>query len=555
MSTQDIAVCSMCQVTFPSHEEILVHTCLQVKEEPNEIDTNKQLDICDQEDFQNKNCFSCLDLSQEFLIFILKQVDDLCENIKNGDLDIERTTEVNQNLINAVTFYKCKLNLKKDILIDTDKNSEFKLEIDDGNEKANTFNDLKALGENKKKLIAPSKKIYDENFELVKNQCGRHTTQSMSLMLNMPKVTLHSRIKKAGITFTEKQEKCHFCKLEKHNVKDYSISKEVPKENPKMLTPTKFTLKIEKQTKKYNEEKFEIVKKQCGRHKLSSMAMLLNIPKSTLHGRIKKEGIIFEKKLIGYSWDCQLCEMEKNNAVAKKDDLLHLLRFNQDEEMFQCSICNFLFAKKEYLVKHLRSIHKNEINAKAIMNNKSERNQCDGSVCKKVYGKGKGKEFWCTKCSKKLQLAKELKKESRAGVCPECGLFVNNLNIHCTHVHYGEKQVCSLCSHEFGSLKLLKNHNRAVHEKVPCTLCGKLIGIQVMNRHIKSAHTSDEQKKYKCDACGKGFVDNHSLSDHINVHTGEKPYKCKFCSSCFASRGTYAMHERSHLGRGRKIKK
>ena len=45
MSTQDIAVCSDIAVTFPSHEKILVHTCVQVKEEPNEIDTNKQLGV------------------------------------------------------------------------------------------------------------------------------------------------------------------------------------------------------------------------------------------------------------------------------------------------------------------------------------------------------------------------------------------------------------------------------------------------------------------------------------------------------------------------------
>ena len=31
-----------------------------------------------------------LELSDEFLTAILKQVDDLCDNIKNGDPDIER---------------------------------------------------------------------------------------------------------------------------------------------------------------------------------------------------------------------------------------------------------------------------------------------------------------------------------------------------------------------------------------------------------------------------------------------------------------------------------
>jgi hypothetical protein len=124
MSTEDIAICSLCQTTFPSHEEILVHTCEEQKEEKieetfehSEIIANEQ--FFDQEDFKNKNCFSCPDLSEEFLIFILKQVDDLCKNIKTGDPDIKRRLEVNQNLNNAVALYRSKLDLKKHILIDT----------------------------------------------------------------------------------------------------------------------------------------------------------------------------------------------------------------------------------------------------------------------------------------------------------------------------------------------------------------------------------------------------------------------------------------------------
>jgi hypothetical protein len=33
MSAEDIAICSICQMTFGSHEEVLVHTCVQMKEE------------------------------------------------------------------------------------------------------------------------------------------------------------------------------------------------------------------------------------------------------------------------------------------------------------------------------------------------------------------------------------------------------------------------------------------------------------------------------------------------------------------------------------------
>ena len=55
MSAEDIAICSMCLTTFPPHEDIHLHKCLQVKVEQNEIKANKQLDICDQEDFFKNN--------------------------------------------------------------------------------------------------------------------------------------------------------------------------------------------------------------------------------------------------------------------------------------------------------------------------------------------------------------------------------------------------------------------------------------------------------------------------------------------------------------------
>jgi len=49
-----------------------------------------------------------LDLTEEFIIFILQQVDELCENIKNGHPDAQRTLEVNENLNNAVSCYRIK---------------------------------------------------------------------------------------------------------------------------------------------------------------------------------------------------------------------------------------------------------------------------------------------------------------------------------------------------------------------------------------------------------------------------------------------------------------
>ena len=80
---------------------------------------------------QNLSDVSELNLSEEFLSEILKQVNELCDNIKNGDPDSERTQKVSQNLNDAVNCYRTKLDLKNQITLesqdpkDIDYNKDF----------------------------------------------------------------------------------------------------------------------------------------------------------------------------------------------------------------------------------------------------------------------------------------------------------------------------------------------------------------------------------------------------------------------------------------------
>ena len=164
MSTEGIAICSICLLTFGSHEEVLGHTCNEIKEERIEVDemvhdekdnlsendsdyipenikseknhlkkkgtkkkrpkkhepeikikveTNKYQDGEKNDLIDSSN----LELSEQFAAFILSQVDELCEIIKNGDPDLKRTMDVNQKLNDAVDCYRIMsvqlLNFKK----------------------------------------------------------------------------------------------------------------------------------------------------------------------------------------------------------------------------------------------------------------------------------------------------------------------------------------------------------------------------------------------------------------------------------------------------------
>ena len=83
-------VCKYCQLTFSTDVDFDLHACLEIK-----LETHN----CDQ------------DLSEEFLSTIIQYVDDLCNIIRNGDSNLERTTEVNINLKKAVSSYRNKLNI------------------------------------------------------------------------------------------------------------------------------------------------------------------------------------------------------------------------------------------------------------------------------------------------------------------------------------------------------------------------------------------------------------------------------------------------------------
>ena len=160
MSTEGIAICSICLLTFGSHEEVLGHRCNEIREERIEVDEmglNEKYDLSENKPNKSENDSdyipenikseknhlkkkgakkkrpkkhepeikikvetnkyqdeklndlidsSNLELSEQFAAFILSQVDELCEIIKNGDPDLKRTIDVNQKLNDAVDCYR-----------------------------------------------------------------------------------------------------------------------------------------------------------------------------------------------------------------------------------------------------------------------------------------------------------------------------------------------------------------------------------------------------------------------------------------------------------------
>lgn len=56
------------------------------------------------------------------------------------------------------------------------------------------------------------------------------------------------------------------------------------------------------------------------------------------------------------------------------------------------------------------------------------------------------------------------------------------------------------------------------------------------------------EKRYKCEACGRAFVEAKDLRRHFRSHTGEKPYECIECEKCFARADQLKTHMKVHTG-------
>ena len=132
-----------------------------------------------------------------------------------------------------------------------------------------------------------------------------------------------------------------------------------------------------------------------------------------------------------------------------------------------------------------------------------------------------------------------------SGICKDCGEFKKALYNHRKLFHDTSVSTCDLCSRQFQTKDLLRRHKRRSHKPPsPCPDCGKMV--KRMEQHRLTQHTENQDKKWRCQTCGKGFAIKEKLTDHVRIH-GEKMFPCRvsngLCGRAAASNGNRRKHE------------
>ena len=169
-------------------------------------------------------------------------------------------------------------------------------------------------------------------------------------------------------------------------------------------------------------------------------------------------------------------------------------------------------------------------------------------------------KIWRCHCKKAFQSQQELLSHDKEyhkvilRLCEYCGRFMKNYKDHVQKHQPKLKQrnsLCTACGMSFLNQRTLTRHMENIHDgkKFKCQDCDKEFrGEQALKRHQLSNHMN--MLNHECCYCGKKFVTKNSMQIHMRVHTGEKPYACEYCGEKFNHNVSRKNHIRkAHPGK------
>lgn len=177
------------------------------------------------------------------------------------------------------------------------------------------------------------------------------------------------------------------------------------------------------------------------------------------------------------------------------------------------------------------------------------------------HGRKKKRDVPCNICSKmffdkwalRVHMEVHNNKKEKCQFCDYATCHPKNLKAHVKN-HVKEFDfVCELCGRGFVYNFMLRDHMVKEHgegiPRIPCEICGKTFATQqYLNVHKQSHEPDYEKRNHQCEICGKRFLTRSMLLRHIRGHSKVVHYVCRFCNKFLSCLATLKDHEKIHTG-------
>ena len=258
----------------------------------------------------------------------------------------------------------------------------------------------------------------------------------------------------------------------------------------------------------------------------------------------------------------------EDHNYLDKDNPPIVIRIKRPLRKKTCHICGKEMSLNR-IEKHLLRHQQKEKNASEVSGEKKSCQYCGKLVrCIRDHVRDRCpalqyEEATCKECGRVCRSEKYLRlhmknkhgdKKKTQCICNICGKVLGSkgsLIIHHKAMHEIRelKSKCEQCGKLCVNELQLKHHMRNHEEKETCPLCG--LKIRSLKLHMGNVHTKDEDKKFQCQDCGKGFnflkkLDLHRLSMHLKT----KPYNCRYgCDISYNDFSNRNSHEKKTHGK------
>ena len=202
---------------------------------------------------------------------------------------------------------------------------------------------------------------------------------------------------------------------------------------------------------------------------------------------------------------CEICLFLKPSSI--KEMMLHRRKIHMKENQLYCFYCEKTFKGWKYLLCH--------IDAKHPEHDAEKKFSCDECLKSFIFEKS---------CDQHKHYHKHAKHSSgkilSCKICDYSNMSQYELNMHNFYNHYsGIAKQCPHCEY-----------------KIPHT--------HKLNRHIENNHSDQyPEKNHVCEKCGKSFIFEGSLTNHVNDSCTN--HVCKKCGRSFVFKSSLTKHVKS----------